>query len=246
MRYNWNNILHPAKIKVSSGEISFWERDVGQDMFLADKVGSCISLSNNASAGLQFLLDQGTHNVLFKVPEQGKEDVKAYARIFLGMGFDDKVLIYVDTEDGRVSEEVTKKMKLHAKALAKGIGLSEDRIFDRKEGIVKEKLGGVLLDGYFEHTQGAKMERSEPEEDIDGWKPDGGWDDESMDLSSTRVLKENDEAVGGIKFSSIENMLELESHGEPARYFDLTDIERLKVKVNGFIPVIVDIKMPNS
>ena len=44
--------------------IRFWNREPGKDMFVGNCAGSCTSLSSNASAIFEFLLDAGTQYVL--------------------------------------------------------------------------------------------------------------------------------------------------------------------------------------
>ena len=158
--------------------ISFFERKVGQDMFLGNCAGSCTSLGINAAAVFQFILDQGT---MYAVIKNEKNEVKGYARFFVGIGRDGKPLLFIDSIDGTAALAHEERLKEHIQKLAQKTGFFKEKVYDRVDGIVEQKMGGALLDGYFHHAGTMEIELGHTES-LNDWAPSGGWVRASTDV----------------------------------------------------------------
>lgn len=178
--------------------VDFWEREVGKDIFLGNCAGSCTSLSTNVSAIFGFLLDQGT---MYAVVRNEQRDVKGYARFFLSIDRKGKPAIFIDSIDGTAVDHEP-AVKAHIAALAEKIGISRENVFDRQSRVIRGKMGGSLLGGYFHHAD-IDITRSEHPESVLGFKPKGGWKKLSRSASASSAVQRqfSDEFVNDPAFN---------------------------------------------
>lgn len=152
-------------------KIRFWERNIGRDIFLGNYAGSCTSLSSNASAVFQFILDLGTQYVII---EDSKGNIKGYARFFLGYNKRNEPCIFIDSVDGFYALANNTYLRQHIQSFAKTMGIKLENIYDRENNLLSAKIGGALAPSYFHHS-GIMIAWSQMSRDIDTWQPKAGW-----------------------------------------------------------------------
>ncbi|MDD5439544.1 MAG: 4-alpha-glucanotransferase, partial [Candidatus Omnitrophica bacterium] len=159
---------HEAKPAPASYSIWFWQRQPGIDIFAGNYAGSCTSLNRNASATLEFVLDQGTQYLYIGDPA-ATGGIKGYLRFFLARNEEGSPCLYVDSIDGFLATHNKDEMMAHLKRFAARLGIPEKNVMDRS-GAIKEKVGGSLRYSYFHHSS-AHVSRSDPSPSVDDWAP---------------------------------------------------------------------------
>ena len=128
-----------------------WKRIVSEDAFIANQVGSCTTLDNNAAAIFEYLLDLGTIYLVIDDPIANK--AKGYVRFFLGQSHFNKANIIIDSADGVANSglfEPTSEAVQYIKSFAQTCNIRKQNV--EIIGNLKKKAGNALTSRYKHHT----------------------------------------------------------------------------------------------
>ncbi|MBN1353909.1 MAG: hypothetical protein JW994_04505, partial [Candidatus Omnitrophica bacterium] len=164
--------LHDAEKReewMPANKIWFWKRQVGIDIFAGNYANSCTALNKDASATLEFIMDQGTQYIYIGDPDK-LEGIKGYLRFFLALNKKGEPSIFVDSIDGTEARSHKDEMMAHLTRFAERLGIAKENVLEYS-GEISKKVGGVLTTAYRHHS-GIVMWHENPDYSIEDWSPE--------------------------------------------------------------------------